>query len=862
MLPMLNRKKQLFIFFCTSLFILQLFSVTLTLASEIDSLIKRVGIETGETKLSTLLLLSKELSYCNSEKSISYAKQALHLSKTLGNEKAKANAHSNIGDAYYYAYLFDLAKKEYIKSMQIAQANDLQEAVANACNNIGIIHFINREFEPAMQYFAKAEKIYQSIGDEEGLGNAQNNIGNIYLESGKYEQANGYYQKVLAIKEQSGNENDYAKALNNIGNVFEKKGELSKALEYYKKAFSILQAHGKNKPSSEAAINIGIVYQNYGEYQESMNYFRQALDFAKKDDDSGTIAKCHNNIGLNFYHSGNYKEALSHYQKALAIQESINDQAGIASSMHNIATIFDVLNQFDKALLYYQKALQIKLTLDDNDGIANVYNSIGNTHANLDDYGKALDFYRKALDIKLAEGDKKGIAMLYQNIGALMEMQGNDSEAIKYYKKSLEIEQGLGNKEGIAHSLQNIGTLYKNAGDFKNAKQHYLEAQDIAVKNNYRKILMTNNKYLSEIAMLSDQYQAALDYYITYTSIKDTLFNEQSQRQISDIQTKYETEKQQQEIELQKKDLILKDSELQKRRLWIYTLLFSIIIIFTVLFLVYNRYLLKNKANKLLGEKNHRIETHRKEILDSIQYASKIQNALLPPTNFIEALVPNSFILNKPRDVVSGDFYWFTEKNNKLYVAAADCTGHGVPGAFMSMLGITYLNEAVNIYNIKQTGEILDNIRIQIISNLHQKNNFNEIKDGMDIALYSIDLTTQILQYSGAHNPLYIVRSKELIELKPDSMPIAIYFSMSSFGTKEIALEKGDMLYSFSDGYIDQFGGPKGKKFLKSRFKKLLIDIADLSPEDQKKALDSTIETWKDSYEQIDDILVIGIKIS
>ena len=256
------------------------------------------------------------------------------------------------------------------------------------------------------------------------------------------------------------------------------------------------------------------------------------------------------------------------------------------------------------------------------------------------------------------------------------------------------------------------------------------------------------------------------------------------------------------------------------------------------------------------------IAAQNKNITDSIHYASRIQSAILPPLELIERILPEFFVLYKPRDIVSGDFYWLLEKDSKIIIAAADCTGHGVPGAFMSMLGIAFLNEIVTKKEIYHPNEILNELKNNVIKSLHQTGRENEAKDGMDIALCTIDMERMMLEFAGAYNPLLLIRKGELIQIKADHMPIGIHsFDTSSFTNNEYPIEKGDSIYLFSDGYVDQFGGPDQRKFMIKNFKNYLLSIQDKNMAEQKELLDQNIENWKGETDQIDDILVVGIKI-
>lgn len=256
------------------------------------------------------------------------------------------------------------------------------------------------------------------------------------------------------------------------------------------------------------------------------------------------------------------------------------------------------------------------------------------------------------------------------------------------------------------------------------------------------------------------------------------------------------------------------------------------------------------------------IAEKNKSITDSIEYAKRIQNAVLPSKEFAQEVLPEHFILFRPRDIVSGDFYWFTKKDNLLILIAADCTGHGVPGAFMSMLGVSFINEIVNKHEVKQAGDILTHLRADVKRTLSQTGKEGEAKDGMDIALCVVDLEKRKMQYAGAYNPMYMFRNNELIEFKADRMPIGIYVKeKDTFTNNEIDLEKGDVFYIFSDGYQDQFGGDDGQKFKTKNFKEFLQQIHHKPMAEQRELLNTNIDNWRGKWEQVDDIIVFGVRI-
>ncbi|MFC2086461.1 PP2C family protein-serine/threonine phosphatase, partial [Bacteroidota bacterium] len=359
-----------------------------------------------------------------------------------------------------------------------------------------------------------------------------------------------------------------------------------------------------------------------------------------------------------------------------------------------------------------------------------------------------------------------------------------------------------------------------------------------------------------------------------------------------------ESEKKQKEIELkdkqnqlQKLEIDQQQDQLDRQKIIIVAGILVLIIILFFLTVVKRQNTKIKKAYELLGIRNveilqqkEEIESQRDEIeaqrdlatqqrdqiekqniriTDSIEYASRIQSAMLPPDEFIKETLNDYFIYFKPRDIVSGDFYWMMKKDNLTVIAAVDCTGHGVPGAFMSMLGVALLNEIIGKDDLSNASKILQKLRENVIKSLHQTGDPDEAADGMDIALSIIDFQKKEMQFSGANNPLYIIRNKELIEIKSDKMPLGIHFIEDEpFTNHEIKLKSNDLLYIFSDGYVDQFGGKDNRKLLARNFKKVLVQNCEKPLDEQKILLDEYLNEWKGDMKQIDDILIIGLKIS
>lgn len=296
---------------------------------------------------------------------------------------------------------------------------------------------------------------------------------------------------------------------------------------------------------------------------------------------------------------------------------------------------------------------------------------------------------------------------------------------------------------------------------------------------------------------------------------------------------------------------------------WTLVFVLSIVLLLSLAVFMYYNFRQKKIANQLLHAQNKEITHQKQEITDSINYAKRIQESILPPAAHVRSCLKDSFILYKPKDIVSGDFYWVEHVNDHAVFAAVDCTGHGVPGAMMSVVGFNILNQAVNEKRLTRPSDILTFLDAGVNNILRQSTQTTSVKDGMDLALCSLNSERTLLQYAGAYNALYIVQDNELKEIKADKFPIGVNLDgkADTYTNHEIIVKKGDCVYLFSDGYADQFGGPDEKKFKYVNFRKLLLSIHQKSMDEQRMLLDKAIEDWRGGLEQVDDILVMGVRV-
>lgn len=610
-------------------------------------------------------------------------------------------------------------------------------------------------------------------------------------------------------------------------------------------------------------------YIKTGDFSLADSVAKKSETLAKKLDFKKGQAQALNNLGVIYRDQGKYPDALNYYLRSLKIIEETGNKRAYATSLNNIGVIYNYQGELQKALDYFSKALKIREDIEDKKGIAMSLTTIGVVYKKQGNYPQALDYYFRALKISEEIDDKYGIATALNNIGNIYHDQGDYTKARENDLRTLKINEEIGNKYGVAVCFINIGSTYLQTGNTKLAIEYEIKALNLSQKIEALELIKEANQLLSEAYTKNNQHEKALEHFKAYVEIKDSLFNEENTKKLVESQMKFDFEKKEQaaKLEQEKKDAVALEEQ-QKQKVIRNSFIGGFAMLFLLSVVIFSGYQNKKKANELISkqkqeveQQKHTIEEKQKDILDSIYYAKRIQDALLKEEQHVSNHLPEHFVLFKPKDIISGDFYWAHEKQNHLYLAAADCTGHGVPGAMMSMLGIAFLNEISSSEQLLSPAEILNQLRDKIVKELGSTGN---TKDGMDISLCRINLGTAELQWAGANNPLWIISSKGdskvINEIKADKQPIGFSEAYKPF-TNYSFNEKNCAYYLLTDGFADQFGGPKGKKFKYKPLQDKLISISELSLDEQKNELNRTFDDWKGNFEQVDDVCIIGIKI-
>ncbi|MCX6296778.1 MAG: tetratricopeptide repeat protein [Bacteroidetes bacterium] len=596
---------------------------------------------------------------------------------------------------------------------------------------------------------------------------------------------------------------------------------------------------------------------------KAFDYANVAYALAQKTGDKNKIGECLNYLGdLNLF-TGDYASSSDYYFKALHIYEGLNDKAGMAECYRNIGWIYQGQGLYKKTIEYYNKSLEINTQLGLKRKMVANYDDIGITKKILGDYPEAIRYCK--LTIKLSQEIKstKGLAIGYGNLANVYVSMKQYDLAIENFMLGIKFHELIEDKFNFAEGNYGLADCYFKIGNYFKTIEYAEKSAAIAEKFDYKTIASSDYKLLAEAYSRRADFANAFKYLNLYTDLKDSTYNEKNSRQINEMSAKYESEKKELMINSLEKDKTLSEEKsAQDKKFKLYMMIFCMMIIVFAISL-FRSNMQKKKTNSSLSLAYKEIEVKNKDITDSINYAKQIQRARLPNPSIILKHLPEAFGLYKPKDVVSGDFYWFAEhENGKLLLAAADCTGHGIPGAFMSLIGIDELNHATLEKRLSHTSTILSSVNKGVKKALRQNEQNSMSRDGMDIALCIFDLKNNTLEYSGANRPLYYIRDNKLHEITPTKAAIGgTTENDQEFKSHTIELKKHDMIYVFTDGFADQFGGESGKKFMTKRFKDLLLSIHNKPIPEQEALLEKSLNDWKKDISQVDDILVLGIRI-
>ncbi len=600
---------------------------------------------------------------------------------------------------------------------------------------------------------------------------------------------------------------------------------------------------------------LGVCAWNLSNYSKALDYYNKGIKFCRFDKEYGGY---YNNMGLVYWDQGDLPKALKFFLKSNDIDKKNGDIEGMATSLLNIGLIYDDLKDVKNALKYYYESLQFARQINSQQTIGICYNNIGKLYSDLKQEQKALDFYSKAFQTSSKAGDKKNAAMAANNIGAIFLDKRKMDSAMKYLNWANEAFKKIGDVAGASLVVNNLGHLYYTLKNYDLATKMYKEAIKVNTMANNLEELSISYRGLSLVLNATGNYKESYTNFMVYDQLKDTIVKNQNALLLSDIRKEYDIKEKEKEINLKRTaDKKLSDAEKKKQTYIIISVILILGLVIVFSFFLYKRFKLSQKQNRIIQTQKHIVEEKQKEILDSIHYAKRIQTTIIANQNFINENIPNNFVYFNPKDIVSGDFYWATKRDHLFYLAICDSTGHGVPGAFMSLLNIGFLSEAINEKDITEPNLIFDYVRDRLVNSISKEGQ----KDGFDGILVCFNTQNNKISYAAANNEPILIRNNDIIELTKDKMPVGIGERTEKFKLFSYDPQKGDVIYFYTDGYADQFGGPKGKKF---KYKQLneLLKLIHLSPlEEQRNILQNKFNEWRGDLEQVDDICIIAVKI-
>ena len=627
--------------------------------------------------------------------------------------------------------------------------------------------------------------------------------------------------------------------------------------------YSFAEDHQESYWMAVAQNSIGICHALRSEMDSAIFCYKKAVDLYVIARDSRGVAQTFNNIALTYQYRGDYDNAIFYHSNVYKVGQFIADTALMSASKVNLAGIYRDLGDNEQAMSEYQSAYDMSMncygTVD-----GEIISAIGTSYFIEKDYDNSLLYYQDALNENRKRGNKAAESGTLTGIGAVYTALGELEKGMGYFQEGLAIQEELNLQNRLGATNISIGANFIQQKNWTEALKYTQRGLDIAIQNELTKDIMEGAQNMYKIQSELGNKAEALKMLEFSISARDSLESETNQHALIAQSLRHEFDKEEAlaaveyEMQLAHQKEVLEQGKTQ-RNIVIYAVSIGLVLVLIFCIFLINRFRITRSQKEVIELQKLTVETKNKEIVDSINYAQRIQSAILPPGQKIENLLPESFVLYLPKDIVAGDFYWVEQIENQTIFAVADCTGHGVPGAMVSVVCHNALNRTIREFMLKEPGTILDKTN-ELVEEAFEASE-GAVKDGMDIALCSIDKDKQKLYYAGANNPLWIIRNKELIEVKADKQPIGSYNERRPFVTHQLPIQKDDVIYLFSDGIADQFGGVEGKKFKYRRLKELLLELHQKPMKEQASLIEETHLNWRGELDQLDDVCLMGLRV-
>ncbi len=823
------------------------------------------------------------------------------------NEDSLTNLFLNTEDREKYEHAYHLAKYwydqkndsalyflDYIINKNPEGSNDTIRA--NALKLKGNLYIFEQYYEKAERHYTEALEIYRQTNHLKGIDAVLNNLGIVMLRQHKHDEAIKLLKESIINAKKKDDLLSVAKTYHNLGYIYELKMNNEKALEYYIKALHLKRDFKDSASVSSTLNNIGNIYANYEDYQKAEEYYRQSLTISRYLKDSADIAMRYYNLARNYKEMNKFEHSMEYFLAALEIYKTLDLPKEISKINNALGNLYSRWQKYEDAINHYEKAIQNLNEKEDVTRLARIYNNLADINEQLGNIEQAETYYKKALNHFRETKLFKELITVNINYALFLVNRKSYEKAKNLLAQTIQMARNKDDMYLMANALSAYSQVFYNQRQYRTALNVLNEAHKKAKQTNSFKLKQRIYlEYYKNYKKLR-QYRSALGYYERYQEMKDSVFTQETLKNMAELEKQYQLKQKEKEILLLSSRNKLKELENTAQQIKIknVTIVRNVaigggLLLLLLVFISFYAFLSKRRANKKLTlynaeileqkeeiqsqndeiaaqikqieKQNDALEIQQSNITASITYAQYIQKSIFPADEFFREHFKESFIFYQPKDIVSGDFYFGETTKDSIYLAAVDCTGHGVPGAFMSMLGYNALRSAVLEKNISNPANILDHIDTHIKEATHSS---PEIEgSGMDMVLLKFDKNLTEIEISGAKRPVIIFRDGELIEIAGTKRSIGrhSFKHQKKFTSKKWTLEKNDTLYLFTDGIVDQFGGTKTKKFKSVQLKNTLSDIQNKDLSTQKNILIRTFDKWKGQNEQIDDILVLGIKI-